>query len=151
MSKKYYHYTNEDNLGTIKDQGLQINSDTHLTEGGTWADKAYGLRPIYLCLQENIGYQEECDVVLQINNDPEIVADLPGLVDMGAFFDLDVHNGYSFWEDDKKIPVELLSYHDDEYGIDVADLLTPGHPVANAAISVTQTAACLKNIPAEQI
>lgn len=86
MVQKHLHYTNETNLESIKEHGLRVNSDSNLTEGGSWANQIYTMRPIYLCLHENEGYQSECGVLLEVVSDQKMVADLPGLVDLGAMY-----------------------------------------------------------------
>lgn len=66
-------------------------------------------------------------------------------------YELDGDEGYLWWQKDEDVPKELSEFHDDECGIDIVDLTTPGHPVAIAAISATKTAVALSDIPAEQV
>jgi len=161
-----YHITPVKNLAQVLSEGLKIDSPFHLTEGGEWAADYYGLaydreylNPVYLSKNpwidsaQTIAWGDEDKeplehALLKVNiADLDLVADLPSLIDKGAYSD----EGVIWWKRDRDIPELLKDYHDSEYGIDIESLLEPSSDVAEAAIQTTQTAACLQNISPDRI
>lgn len=157
----WFHLTKPELVDGILRDGLLINQPHHLTDWGSWATNYYqcsdeeDCNPIYLANQpwsEIVNLSEELTglailkVDLPTSVETDLVADLPSLVDAGAY-----HNeGYLYWKYDHQIPPLLAPYHDVEWGIDIEWLVTPGE-VAQAAVGSTQTAACLENIPPTHI
>jgi len=145
-----YHRTKVKNLKGIQKEGLKgMHTLNGLTEAGSWADKYYGKRPIYLSLDPE-RFETDGDLLLQINVDGlDLVADLPSLVDHAANIDED--NDGIWWEEGQE-PDSLVQFiHPETEDIHIDDFLNPNSPVAKAAIDLTQTAATLSDIKPSRI
>lgn len=142
---KLYHSTNPKNVANIQNDGLKINQASAHTKAGEWADEIYGMRPVYVSTQPGT-YQ---GTALEIDGDDLIlVADLPGLVDVGANIS---DNNDGFWWEEGNEPAELLKYLDEDGFMTFDALLEPNGPATLAAISLTKTGAVLHDIPPELI
>jgi hypothetical protein len=133
---RWFHRTTADRVKSITTQGLVINSNQNLTLDGDWSFIIYGCRPIFVSQQPDTSYKTDAPCLFEVNaDDLPLVADLPRLVDLGAYYDID---DYAMWF--KKGP-EL--YFD--------DLLNPYNPVCIYAIQKTQSAVCLTSIPSHKL
>lgn len=132
-----YHRTSSDKIDIILKEGLKINSEINLTEGGIWAQEIYGCNPVYLSLEKNSIYASEASILLEVNvTNLDLVADFPSLVDTGAYYDIDE---YLFWWK-RNTPPNLP----DE--ISFNDLLNSNNYLTEEVIQLTKSAACLENI-----
>ena len=138
-----YHSTSPENAETISSQGLKVGMKSAHTTAGEWADRFYGTRPVYMSVEK--GKYEGQPMAVNISG-LDLVADLPGLVDTGAY---QGEEGM-YWEEGEQPPI-MDDYVDEDFMIYYEDLLTPDHPVAEAAIKLTGTAATLEDISAEKI
>lgn len=139
-----YHYTARERLASILEGGLQPGSPAELTLTGAWALPFYGCAPVFLTTAAHEGYAREAPVMLEIEGEGlDLMADLPALVDQGAYYDLDAG---MLWWDSKTPPPEGLPE-----GIAIEELLVPGHALTEAAILATGSAASLEPIPTERI
>jgi hypothetical protein len=144
-----YHATDKTRVEAILRDGLKINSEVNFTEAGTWAHEKYGCNPIYLSIKPD-AYHDETSVLLKVNvSGLKLAGDLPGLagnhgfmVEPDAMY-LDPEYGHE--DDDEEVDV------DDEFYLEYEALVEPGTWEANYAIQLTQTAACLQDIPAARI
>lgn len=143
QEKLMYHSTAPKNIGAIKSSGLRVGSESVHTMGGAWADEYYGVRPIYLSI--NRGTYAGQPLAVDVTG-LELVADLPGLIDTGAY---QAEDGM-YWDEGAE-PPEMLDFIDENGIIYYDDLLTPGSPIVQAAIELTGTAAVLKNISPERM
>jgi len=138
-----YHSTDPKNAAAIQQSGLEVGRESVHTTGGEWADKHYGTRPVYVSVQK--GKYEGKPLAVDTSG-LDMVADLPSLVDTGAYIEEE-----GMWWDEGSEPEDVLNFIDENGMIYYEDLVSPGHPVAQAAISATGTAAVLENIPPERI
>ena len=138
-----YHSTDPKNIDAIQQAGLQIGRESVHTTAGAWADEFYGTRPVYVSVQK--GKYEGQPLAIDTSG-LDLVADLPGLVDTGAYQE---EEGM-YWDEGAE-PPEMLDFVDDGGMVYFDDLLSPGHPIAMAAIELTGTAAVLEDIPPERI
>lgn len=120
----------------IQGNGLQINSENNLTLNGDWSFQIYGCRPIFLATSLETMYADHAPIIFEVDiQELTLVADLPALVDSGAYYDID--DG-SMWF---KHGPELL----------FRDLLDPDTKECQAAIRKTKTAAYLTNIGPDRL
>jgi hypothetical protein len=142
-----YHRTHQSRVETILKDGLKINSEKNLTEAGAWATDVYGCNPIYLSVKPDTYNKAEDSVLLKVDvTGLELVADLPGLVDEGGYLSND---GMYFEPGTGKM--FSAADEDDEYEVEYEDLLAPSSWECKKAIELTQSAACLQDIPPERI
>jgi hypothetical protein len=138
-----YHSTNPANVSSVQQVGLQVGRESAHTAAGSWADEYYGTRPIYVSVQKG----KYAGQPLAIDTSGlGLVADLPGLIDTGAYQE---EEGV-YWDEGSE-PPEVAGLVDEDGMLYFEDLLSPGHPAAQAAIEATGTAAILDNIPIERI
>jgi hypothetical protein len=130
-STTFYHSTTPDRVASILQNGLKINSATNHTEGGSWADKYYGGRPIYLSTSP--GKYQGTQLSVNVSGQ-QLYADLPSLVDYGAYVEED---GTIWWES----PPQGLP--DGEYH--VSEILDDAQ-LSRACIELTGTCAILNDI-----
>jgi len=137
-----FHSALEKNLSKIKANGLQVGSATNLTLAGSWADEFYKTRPIYLSLKKG---KFEGSPLLVNTRGLDLVADLPSLVDTGAYIEED-----SMWWKEGEEPKYLLPFMEDgEIFID--EFLVPNSSIVAAAIKTTNTAVSLTDISPDRI
>ena len=146
----FYHSTPPWQADAIADEyGLKINSKgVGFSLAGTWADKIYGTRPIYLSTKPGAGGGREYEgAILEVDTTGlQLYPDLPTLVDYGAY----VEEDGVYWEHEAE-PKEMTPFVDGDGMLYFEDLLAPGHPVAEAVINLTGTAVSLSDIPPERI
>jgi hypothetical protein len=132
----WFHRTTPDRLTSIMAQGLHINCMVNLTLSGEWSFEVYGLRPVFLSQSSDTRYDTHAPVLFEVNvAGLSLVADLPALVDVGAYYDLD---DYAMWFETGP-----------ELSFD--DLLNPLSYVCHRAIRNTKSAVCLASIPSERL
>lgn len=136
-----YHSTTLANYQRIMREGLRIGMTSNHTKAGEWADQFYGTRPIYVSLNRG---KYTGDVILQLDvTGYTLLADLPGLIDLGAIL-----------VDDGRLDVSEVSsrpsYIPDELEIGY-DLLNPEEGYDKDFIKLSGTAAIVQNIPKERI
>jgi len=138
-----YHATDPANVNSIQQSGLEVGRESAHTMGGAWADEYYGTRPVYVSVQKGKyeGTPFEIDTA-----GLAVVADLPSLVDTGAYQE---EEGM-YWDEGSE-PQQMLDIVDEDGMVYFDELLSPGSAAAQAAISVTGTAAVLEDIPPELI
>lgn len=146
-SNKWYHVTNHDRVKSILQNGLKINSTYNKSIGSIdWAPDVYGMNPIYI--SKNKGTYKG-GILLEVNVDGlDLVADLPGLVDYGAY--IDQNNSLIYFEEDE-VPSQLQPFANEDGEIYFEDLMNSHYNVCKAAIELTETAAIMQNIPPENI
>jgi len=148
-----YHVTNKKNAASILKNGLKVNSPHYMTMGGTWAKDVYGVNPIYLSSSPAKTSKQKLlsgsDVALRINTKGlNLVADLPSLVDHGAYMS-DISNSF-YWKEGQE-PEQLKEYLDENGELSFDQLVDPNSPVAQAAIQLTGSAAVLQDIAPDRI
>lgn len=133
----WYHRTTQDRLDNILQHGLRVGSEPNLTDGGEWSFQIYGSAPIFLSKSANTFYAPHAPILLAVEvSDLKLVADLPSLVDHGAYYD--ESEGVMWWKNS-----------DVEYSFD--ELLTSNSAACDMAIQLTGTAACFQSIPTSAI
>jgi hypothetical protein len=142
FSNIWYHTTNKENIEKIKTEGLKINSVPKGKSIGSldWVFDAYnGVKPIFL--SKNPGLYKG-DVVLKINTTGlSLVADIPGLVDFGAYI---AEDGV-FW-DESELNNSILQIVDNE-NFDISfNKLNKQTRQSKEAINLTGTCAVKTNI-----
>lgn len=154
---KVYHQTNKKNIQSIMEQGLLINQNNCMTEGGYWSFDYYGCRPLFVSFgrefiypEDYIGDSEDDELIsLEVDiSDMEILPDLPSLIDEGGI--IDNHNHVIWWKEGEE-PEALLEYINDDGEINIHDLLIPHSDVALAVINLTKTAIVKENISIERL
>jgi len=155
---KMYHSTTQAGREGILRDGLKTgqsvtsfrkNDDGGYTKAGEWADEYYGTRPVYLAMQQGLYSQlaRQLGLEFEVEVDPNtLVADLPSLVDTGAY----IESGGMYWEYDD-VPSAMKPVADGDGWIAFEELLQPGSIAAKAAIDTTGTAASLNDIPQERV
>ena len=155
---KMYHSTMRNAIDTILRDGLKTGrpgiskraeTGGGYTMAGNWADEHYETRPVYLAMRQGLYGQlhRQLGLEVEVEVDPKtLVADLPSLVDSGAYI---VEDGV-YWEYDD-IPPTMKKVTDGDGFVSFDELLVPGGPAANAAIHTTGTAASPADIPVERI
>ena len=138
-----YHSTSPENINNIQQYGLEVGSKSAFTIGGAWADEYYGTRPIYISMQK--GKYEGQPLAIDVSG-MGLVADLPGLVDIGAI----IEEEGVYWNEGSE-PQEVMNLVDEDGMLYFEDLLDPNHPASHAAIELTGTAASLESIPPSRI
>ena len=138
-----WHSTAPENVEAILSQGLQTGRESANTIAGSWADEFYGTRPIYLSVQK--GKYEGQPLAVNVS-DLGLVADLPTLVDTGAYQE---EEGM-YWDEGSE-PDQMIDIVDEDGMVYFDDLLSPGSAAAQAAIDVTGTAAVVQDIPSKSI
>ena len=152
--KFMYHVTKSENLENILQNGLLINQPYAMTEGGAWAEEAYGVNPIFLSEKPNETTKQtlllgDFDTILEVNIDGlELIADLPALVDHGAYIGDNAE--FLYWEEDEE-PEEIIDLLDENGEIDMETLLDPGSWGMDDIIELTGSAAVLQNIDPSKI
>jgi hypothetical protein len=139
---KMYHHTSSENEFLIETHGLKIDQEWGKTiDAQADIERIYGMRPIFLTLDPN-KFKGPRDVTFEVNvTGLDLVADIPSLYDKGAYYD---ENG--MWWEEEATPFWVMDFIDDNGMIYYDDLLTPNHPLVNACIMETQTAACENSI-----
>ena len=155
---KMYHSTTPNAIDIILRDGLKTGmlgiskraeTDGGYTMAGNWADEHYGTRPVYLAVKQGLYGQaaRQLGLELEVEVDPQtLVADLPSLVDTGAF----IQGDGVYWEYDD-VPSMMKAAVDGDGFVSFDDLLVPGSRAAKAAIFTTGTAASPVDIPLERI
>jgi hypothetical protein len=147
-----WHTTNKKNLEKILAEGLIPGQKSYMTIAGEWADKVYGIRPIYISLEpwktKTQDLTGENHVTLELNLEGlDLVADLPSLYDRGAYYDYD-WGGIYF----DNTPEELEEFKDEETEIILFDfLIDPYHPACEEAMKLTGSCACLNPIDSSRV
>ena len=136
-----YHSTSPNNVEAILSQGIKTGRESAHTQAGAWADEHYGVRPIYLSVEQ--GKYEGYSFAVETAG-MRLVADLPTLVDRGANVEAE-----TLWWDDGEEP-EALEPFLENGEIQIFDLLNDQEAI-DAAIKTTGTAAATEDIPAEKI
>ena len=147
---KMYHVTNKNNVDSILKYGLLINKEYYMTDGGKWSTEVYGLNPIYLSMNPDKTAKQKLktkeDVIFEVDvNGLELVADLPALVDWGAYID----DSQEFIWFEKR--VKIRKYEDEDGCIYFEDLLNPDLIVTEDSIKMTKSAAVMTNINPKRI
>lgn len=144
--ERWFHVTRPERVEKILREGLKLGSERNLTDAGEWADRVYGNRPVYLAREPWISG----GVVFEVDASGfAVTADLPSLVsDAHAYLD-ETSGEVELWWEEGEEPDELLPYLFS--GSIAAQLLVQDPELAQAAISVTGTAACLQSIPPERL
>lgn len=143
-----YHVTERERLQAVLAQGLRVGSERHLTVEGVWANEVYGEQPVYLALKPWL-LAAESNVLLAVESAGlELVADLPSLLDCGAYLEED--GGGLFWEEGET-PEELLPHEDPLSAAISFQALLHDPEVRAAAIALTGTCAVLTSVPPERI
>ena len=138
-----WHSTAPENVEGILSQGLLVGRESAQTMGGEWADEFYGTRPIYLSAQKG-KYEGQ---PLAVNTSGlSLVADLPTLVDTGAYQE---EEGM-YWDEGAE-PAQMIDIVDEDGMVYFDELLSPGSAAAQAAIDLTGTAAVVQDIPSKSI
>ena len=138
-----WHSTAPENVEAILSQGLQTGRESANTIAGAWADEFYGTRPIYLSVQK--GKYEGQPLAVNVSG-LGLVADLPTLVDTGAYQE---EEGM-YWDEGEE-PAQMMDIVDEDGMVYFDELLSPGSAAAQAAIDVTGTAAVVQDIPSKSI
>lgn len=150
--QKLYHFTDKKNIDKILSDGLIINSSANLTKAGDWAHKIYGVNPIFLAFSINNRFNLNEYSILEVEvNINDLVADLPSLIDCGAYVgDIDNSNDCEiYWIDD--IPKELNSHCTEDSCEFMASDFLQDKELIKAAMKVTDTAASLRSINSNKI
>jgi len=135
-----YHRSHSSRAESILRNGLNINSEQNLTEAGEWAVDVYGCNPVYLSANRN-AYTFADSILVRVDvSDLPLVADLPGLVDKGAY----VEDGGLYWERGRS-PLKREPF------VDFESLLDPSTWQCAAAKELSRSAASLHNIPDSRI
>jgi len=154
---KMYHSTMPNAIDAILRDGLKTGmlgiskraeTGGGYTMAGNWADEHYGTRPVYLAVKQGLYSQaaRQLGLELEVEVDPRtLVADLPSLVDTGAYIEEDG----MWWEDDA--PPSMKRFIDADGFVLFDELLVPGSAAAYAAMRTTGTAASPVDIPPERI
>ena len=138
-----YHSTDSKNVSSIQQDGLAVGRESSHTLGGSWADSYYGTRPIYLSVEKG----KYAGTPLAVDTfGIDLVADLPSLVDTGAYQE---EEGM-YWDEGSE-PAQMIDIVDENGMVYFDDLLSPGSAASEAAIEITGTAAVLENIPSNRI
>lgn len=133
-----YHVTKSTNIENILKNGLLINQEYAMTEGGYWATDVYGVNPIFLSIKSTETNSQkllldEFDTVLEVNVDGlELVADLPSLVDHGAY----ISDDCLYWMEGEE-PEELIDFLDEDGQLYFEDLLNPDPILIDELINLT--------------
>jgi len=138
-----YHSTDPKNIGSIQQDGLIVGRESSHTLGGSWADQYYGTRPVYLSVEKS---KYEGTPLAVDTSGLDLVADLPSLIDTGAYQE---EEGM-YWDEGSE-PAQMIDIVDEDGMVYFDDLLSPGSAAAEAAIEITGTAAALENIPPNRI
>lgn len=145
-----YHTTSREAAEKIQEEGLKVGQvDGFFIDAGNWADEIYGARPIYLSADPEAYRRHSVDEFVTFKIDVSglsLVADLPSLVDAGAYVDED--NKLIYWDDPIPDPVAAVLPKGEAR---FRALVNPNSPAAQAAIKITGTAAILEDIPPERI
>jgi hypothetical protein len=154
LNKKImYHVTDKKNIDSILNKGLLINQDYYMTEGGSWATEVYGCNPIFLSKYPDKTNTQELllagDIIFEVDvTDLDLIADLPSLIDNGAYIGPDVDCLY--WMEGEE-PEELIDFLDQDGQLYFEDLLNPDPMLIGEVINLTGSAAYNKNIDKKRI
>jgi|LakMenEpi03Aug12_release.lakeMendotaPanAssembly.Ray.scaffolds.fasta_scaffold148605_2 hypothetical protein len=143
-SNKAYHTTSRDRLDSILKDGLKINSKENFSVGSlTWMKTAYKMIPIFVSF-EHMKYKDDNSVFLEVDiSGIDLVADIPSLVDLGAY----VEDDYIWFESGENI----IDPIDDPEQIFFDELTDPYNEYCEKAIEITETAAVMEDIPPSKI
>lgn len=157
LGNRWYHHTSSDNVDAILKHGLKTSqfpskgSEDFVSE---FTIPIYGTNPIFLT-RDYSTFRDISDVTLSVDIDTKfLVADIPYLADFENTIYGNPLGSTIYWEFDEYeelTPEQLQPFLNEDGEIEIEDLLTPGHPAALAAINLTNTAACMYNIPPEKI
>ena len=135
-----YHRSHKSRAESILRNGLNINSELNLTNAGEWAVTIYGCNPVYLSANRNAyTFADSILVRVDVSGLP-LVADLPGLVDKGAYVE---ENGLYLERGSGPLSREQL--------IGFENLLDPTTWQCVSAKQLTRSAASLHCIPANRL
>ena len=147
---KMYHSTLDTGgqAESIEKTGLRTGTGIGFTLQGSWADKIYGTRPIYLSVKPGFGGGRSYEgIPFEVDvTGLDLVADLPTLTDYDAY----VEEDGVYWEDGE-VPPEMEGVVDGDGFVLFDDLLQPNSPAANAAFTLTDTAVSLEDIPPDRV
>lgn len=152
LNKKImYHVTNKKNIDSILNKGLLINQDYYMTEGGTWSTEVYGCNPIFLSKYPDKTNNQDLltadDVIFEVDvTDLDLIADLPSLIDHGAY----ISDDCLYWMEGEE-PEELIDFLDEDGQLYFEDLLNPDSILITEVINLTGSAAYNKNIDKKRI
>ena len=146
-----YHRTLPERVESILRDGLKLNSEKHLTEGGVWAHEYYGCNPIFLSYDPN-EYKVDGSALLKVDvSGLALVADLPGLSCSGFLVEEDGMVEYDE-EDDEFDEEGNLTNEDRPYEeFSFEELVDPEEWAVEYAIQRTRTAAVLQDIEPSRI
>ena len=147
---KMYHSTLDTGgqAESIEKTGLRTGTGIGFTLQGSWADKIYGTRPIYLSVKPGFGGGRSYEgIPFEVDvTGLDLVTDLPTLADYGAY----VEEDGMYWEDGE-VPPEMKEVVDGDGFVLFDDLLQPNSPAATAAFTLTDTAVSLEDIPPDRV
>lgn len=153
MQQVWYHTSDIDSINIINSLGLVVGKKTGGFSNVSWADKFYGIRPIYLS-QYPWAQNYPGKFTIEVNvSGLQLWPDLPSLVDSGAEPTL---HGKLIW--DNATPSgprwarfkELLINRNARLEVQISDLLSDKE-LALAAIDLTGTAVVMNDISPERI
>jgi len=141
----WFHTTIKEKVPVILEQGLRTDPGQYeMTQTGSWAEEFYSVWPIFVSREPWSNEPGEEFLELDLRG-LSLVADLPSLVDHGAYID----EGTMWWESGQE-PEALKPYLEDG-ALGISMLLQPGSEASRAAIQTTETAAVIENISPERI
>ena len=112
-----WHSTAPENVEIILTKGLQTGRESANTMAGAWADEFYGTRPVYLSVDK--GKYEGTPLAVNTSG-LGLVADLPTLVDTGAYQE---EEGM-YWDEGAE-PQQMSDLIDEDGMVYFDDLLSP--------------------------
>ncbi len=145
---KVYHVTKKENVSSILQEGLKINSGISglIVEGG-WADQYYYCRPVYVSLSPD---RFQGEVVLEVDvSDTDLLPDLPSLLSVSGgaeHYEDDIY-GDGLWYD--KAPEELEPYDAHDGSVPIDSILKAYGDLS--VLRLTNSAAVCKDIPPDKI
>jgi len=141
-----YHSTSANNVEAVLSQGLKINQPWGKSEGAkAIIEDIYGLKPIFISFfPDYLKKGSDVTFIIDVSGLP-LVADAPSIYDNGAFY-----GEQGMWFEGNE-PSELKDVIDKYGEIFYKDMLSPEHPVCQACIRLTNTAAIMQNIEPERI
>lgn len=140
-----YHTTTIDRLESILKNGLRLNSIENYSTGSLeYMKDLYGMVPIFVSLDpDRYGHDGRESITLKIDGRGlTLVADIPSLIDKGAYLDEEMQ-GVWF-----KVGKNIIDPLNDPETIYFSELLDPDNQYCERAIEATRTAAVLEDVPA---
>jgi len=149
-----YHITRKENKDQILGSGLMVNMPYGMTEGGSWAREVYGINPIFLSLNPSKTaaqdlIDEDFNVIIEVDvTGLKLIADLPSLVDKGAYIDDGLR--FLYWKEGAE-PYEISEFLDENGEIRMNDLIDSDFHGMESIIEFTGSAAVVKDIPPDKL